>query len=88
MWTNEVYADKKHQSRKFEALALCNYQSGGKEENEIKISTLFSFSFDGGGNWLAVFYVRSIRLKRLHLKELTSRPVGLSFHGPDALSLS
>ena len=27
-------------------------------------------------------------LKRLNLKELPSRPVGLSFHGPDALCLS
>ena len=31
---------------------------------------------------------RSSYLKRLNNKELTSRPVGLSFHGSDALSLS
>ena len=30
----------------------------------------------------------AFRLKRLHKKELSSRPVGQSFHGLDALSLS
>ena len=32
--------------------------------------------------------VRSSTIKRLNKKELTSRPVGLSFHGLDALWLS
>ena len=35
---------------------------------------------------LVVHY--EIRIKILHLKELPSRPVGLSFHGLDTLSLS
>ena len=33
-------------------------------------------------------FQKTWRLKRLNLKELPSRPVGLSFHGLDALSLS
>ena len=33
-------------------------------------------------------YMRAVLLKRLHLKELPSRLVGLSFHSLDELSLS
>ena len=32
-------------------------------------------------------YERSFEIKRLYQKELASRPVDLSFHGPEALSL-
>ena len=32
--------------------------------------------------------LRAIQVKRLHWKGLPSRPVGLSFHGLDAISLS
>ena len=33
-------------------------------------------------------HTATILLKRLHEKELTSNPIVLNFHGPDALSMS
>ena len=71
-----------------ECLKYSEIWSGCYFRRIMKIVLLLNYSksFKALGR-AKLWRTRVFKLKRLHLKELTSRPVGLSFHRQDVPSL-